>query len=78
MSENLCKEPVAAERLGRDPLGAHLDSVARSLVDLGYASSTVRTSLWCLTDFSRWIERSDVAVGDLDDRIVEVFVEERQ
>ena len=35
MSENVFKESVAAERLGRDPLGAHLDSVVRSLVDLG-------------------------------------------
>lgn len=78
MSENLCREPVAAERLGRDPLGAHIDSVARSLVDLGYASSTVRTSLWCLADFSRWIQRSDVAVGDLDEGIIDIFVDERQ
>ncbi len=78
MSESLFKEPVAVERLGRDPLGAHLDSFARSLVDLGYASSTVRTYLWCLADFSGWIERSDVAVGDLDDRIAELFVDELQ
>ncbi len=78
MSENLFKEPVAAERLGRDPLKAHVDSVARSLVDLGYASSTVRTYQWCLADFSGWIERSGVAVGDLDDRIVDTFVDERQ
>jgi site-specific recombinase XerD len=78
MSEDLFKEPVAAERLGRDPLEAHIDSFARSLVDLGYSSSTVRTSLWCLADFSGWIQRRDVAVGDLDDRIIDVFVDERQ
>ncbi len=78
MSENLCKEPVAAERLGRDPVEAHLDSVARLLVDLGYTSSTVRTSMWCLADFSRWVERSDVAVGDLDDRIIDIFLDERR
>jgi site-specific recombinase XerD len=78
MSENLFKEPEAAERLRGDPLGAHLDSVARSLVALGYASSTVRMYLWCLADFSGWIERSDVAVRDLDDRIVDTFVDERR
>ena len=78
MSEDLLKESIEAERLRGDRLGAHLDSAARSLVDLGYASSTVRTCLWCLADFSGWIERSDVAVGDLDDRIVDAFVNERQ
>jgi len=77
MSENLFK-PEVAERLRGDPLGAHLDSVARSLVALGYASSTVRTYLSCLGDFSGWIERSDVAVCDLDDRIVDTFVDERR
>jgi len=35
MSEDLFKEPVAAERLERDPLAAHVDSFGRSLVDLG-------------------------------------------
>lgn len=78
MSENLFKEPVAAERQGCDLLGAHLDSVARSLVGLGYASSTVRTYLSCLADFGRWVERSGVAVGDLDDRIVDLFIDERR
>jgi len=78
MSENLFKEPVAAERLGRDLLGAHLDSVARSLVGLGYASSTVRTYLSCLAGFGRWVERSGVAVGELDDRIVDLFIDERR
>jgi site-specific recombinase XerD len=78
MSENLFKEPEAAERPRGDPLGAHVDSVTRSLVALGYASSTVRTYLWCLADFRGWIERSDVAVGDLDDRIVDTFVDERR
>ncbi|MFH1763818.1 MAG: hypothetical protein ABIF09_06470, partial [Gemmatimonadota bacterium] len=78
MSENLFKEPVAAERLGRDLLGAHIDSVARSLVGLGFASSTVRTYLSCLADYGRWVERSGVAVGDLDDRIVDLYIDERR
>lgn len=78
MSESLFKEAIVAERLGRDPLGTHLDSFARSLVDLGYASSTMRTNLWCLADFNGWMERRDVAVGDLDDRLIDIFVDERQ
>lgn len=78
MSEDLFKGRGAAERLGRDPLGAYIDSFGRSLVDRGYTSSTVRTYLWCLTHFSGWIERSDVTVSDLDDRIVNAFVDERK
>ena len=78
MSEDLFEERVAAKDLGRDPLGAHLDSFGRSLTDLGYAGSTVRTYLWCLAHFSRWIARRGVAIGDLDEGIVNAFVDGRQ
>ena len=78
MSEDLLEERGAAADLGRDPLGAHLDSFGRSLVDRGYTSSTVRTYLWCLAHFSRWIARRGITVGDLDDGIVNAFVDERQ
>ena len=78
MSEILFREPEASRRLGRDPLREHVDSFERSLVGLGYASSTVRTSRWCLGDFGRWMQRSDVAVDDLDEGIIEAFLNERQ
>ena len=78
MSEDLFEERVAAEGLARDPLGAHLDSFEGWLADFGYTNSTVRTYLWCLAHFSRWIARRGIAVGDLDEGIVEAFVDERR
>jgi len=78
MSEDLFEERVAAGDLGRDPLGAHLESFERSLTEFGYTSSTVRTYRWCLAHFSRWIAGRGITVGDLDDGIVNSFVDERQ
>ena len=60
MFENVLEEPVAEERLGRDPFWTHVEPVARILQDLGYTSSTVRTCRWCLSDFSRWVVRKGV------------------
>lgn len=78
MSENLFKQPVAAERLQGDPLGAHLNVVARALLDVGYAESTVRSYRWCLADLGRWVVSRGVAVGDLDDGVIGAFLTERE
>jgi len=78
MSKNLIKEHEASKRLGRDPLRVHVDAFERSLAEVGYASSTVRTIRWCLGDFGRWMQRSDVAVDDLDEGVIEAFLNERQ
>jgi len=78
MFENVLEEPVAVERLRRDPFRTHLEAVARALLDLGYAESTVRCYRWCLTDFSRWVVRRGVVVGDLDDGVIDAFLAERK
>lgn len=78
MLENLFKDPAAIERLRRDPLGPYLDSLATSLVDLGYTGSTVRCYVRCLAGFGRWMVRAGVGIGDLDDRVVDAFVDERR
>ena len=78
MLENLFKDPAAVERLRRDPLGPYLDSLAASLVDLGYAASSVRGCIWRLADFGRWLARGGVGIDNLDDRVIEAFVNERR
>lgn len=78
MPENLFKDPAAVERLRRDPLGPYLESLAASLVDLGYTASSVRSHLWCLADFGRWLVGGGVGIDNLDDRLIEAFVEQRR
>ena len=78
MSENVFTKPGVSARLRGDSLGPYLDAVAQSMVGRGYASSTVRTYRWCLADFSGWMARSHVAVGNLDEGTIAAFVDERQ
>jgi site-specific recombinase XerD len=69
------REWTAGFRAG--PLGPHIDAFVALLLDAGYARSTVRTYLWCLADFGRWMIREGVR-DELDDRIVDAFVETRR
>ena len=78
MFENVLEEPVAVERLRRDPFWTQVEAVARILQDLGYASSTVRTCRWCLSDFSRWVVRKGRMVTDVDDGLIGAFLAERK
>jgi integrase/recombinase XerD len=78
MNENVLEEPGAGQHLRCDSFRTHFEAVARGLFDLGYTSSTVRTFRWCLADFDRWAVLRGVAVGDLDDDVIEAFLAERK
>ena len=66
------------ERFQDNPLRFHLQALATSLVEDGYADETVRSKLGLLADFGRWFGRTGLAVAHLDDRLVEAFVKHRQ
>ncbi|HEX5483744.1 MAG TPA: hypothetical protein VFZ08_14060, partial [Terriglobia bacterium] len=66
------------ERFQDNSLRFHLQALATSLVEDGYADETVRSKLGLLADFGRWFGRTGLTVAHLDDRLVEAFVKHRQ
>ncbi len=73
MLESSFQNLVAAKRLP-DPVIAHLRSFTTSLIERGYADSTVGQKLQFLTNFGQWLARNNSAVTNLDERLVEVFL----
>ena len=78
MLEQFFDDLEAVERLRGDPLGPHLDSFAEMLASLGYARATGRYYLASLADFGQWLVRNDVAIADVDERVVDAFVADRR
>jgi integrase/recombinase XerD len=61
-----------------NPLGSHLRAFATSLTEDGYADGTVQPKLALLADFGKWLGRTERAVTQLDERVVEAFVKHKQ
>jgi site-specific recombinase XerD len=77
MLEKFFDAPVTLGRLRNNPLGRHLDSFAGSLADLGYTTSTGIAYLAFSATFGQWLARNEIAITDIDERIVETFLDER-
>src|ERR1051326_1847399 len=60
------------------PLTRHVEGFAVELRSLGYTELSLTNQLRLLADFSRWLERSDVALEDLDAKLVERFLSKRR
>jgi site-specific recombinase XerD len=65
-------------RFQDNPLGFHLQALATSFMEDGYADETVRLKLGLLADFGRWFERTGLAVTHVDERLVDTFVKHRK
>lgn len=78
MLEHYLNNPTVVERLRYERLGPYLDRFAASLADEGYAPSTVRLQIGVVARLGRFLAARDVAVADLDERVVGVFLEEVQ
>lgn len=77
MLKHFFDDPVALERLRGDPLGPHLESFAAALAGLGYATTTARSQIGLLVDLGRWLARKEVVVADLEEGIVNAFLDQR-
>lgn len=78
MQEGFSKDLVGAERSGGGPLSAFLDSFADLLAKEGYATSTARSKIEFLSEMDEWLLQGASAVADIDERVVEGFLGERQ
>ena len=76
MLESSFRNLVAAKRLP-DPLVAQLRRFTTSLIAQGYADGTVRLKLQLLTNFGQWLKRKNLAVTNLDERLVDAFLKRK-
>ena len=66
------------KRFQDNPLVLHLRTFATSLMEDGYADLTMQSKLSLLAGFGRWLERSGFSVTDLNERLVETFINDKQ
>ena len=59
-------------------LGTHIDSSAKARVEAGYAASSVQSYRRVVTNFDRWLSQGDLAVGDIDEQVIDAYLEERR
>jgi site-specific recombinase XerD len=78
MFENFLPNRAAAERLKVGPFGPHLDSFVAALCELGYTRQTVRVRLRLLDDLGRWLGRQSLALADLHEQSIDLFLEDRR
>ena len=78
MLETFGNFPVAIDRLRRGLFGAHLDEFAEVLASQGYAKFSGWWQFKVLGKFDRWLVREKHDLHDLDDKLVEEFIELRR
>jgi hypothetical protein len=66
---------IACKREG--PLGLYMDELTQHFADAGYSRSYGRRQLQMAGEFSRWLQRHDVAIADLKPDQVEKFLRYR-
>jgi len=77
MSHPCCPNPGVWQQLSTGPLGAHIDTFARKLLDQGYASWTAKSMVHLLADLSRWLQRHALMAMDLNEQRVDAFRQDR-
>lgn len=70
-------DPLARSSLRRGPLGPHLENFAAVLSQQGYCKAAAWNKVRLVADLSRWLERERIALKQLDERLVTVFLENR-
>lgn len=78
MVDQFFTAPAVLRRLYLGPLSSYLDKFAVLLSQQGYARSTVRDRIRLVADLSRWLDRRQLDIDDLDERIVGKFLKRRR
>lgn len=70
--------PSSWKRLRLGPLGPYIDAFAQYLSEQGYARPTARHKIRAVAGLSRWLERRQCGVKDLDEQVVSEFLRSRR
>ena len=74
MIEHFFPNPAVLVRLHAGPLGAYVDAFARELSERGYAVWTAQYAMRLLAALGTWLVQKDLAITDLDEPALEVFL----
>ena len=74
MIHHFSQSPEVLERWYAGPLGDHIDGFAKLLFDQGYATNTAQTKIRLVADLSRWLERKQLTVRDLDENRINEYL----
>jgi len=66
------------QRLHVGPLCSYIDTFAARLSEQGYARSTAKEQIRLVADLSRWLDRRELELEDLDEHIVDQFLQYRR
>lgn len=78
MLEQLFKDPATVTRWRAGPLGPHLDGFLAAISDLGYTRTSIQAWLVVLRDLQRWLASGGLDVSDLNETLLEQFLDERR
>ena len=78
MLEHVIKNEVRIRRLRSSVIGPHVDSFTDCLTRLGFAVTTVRPKVSLLEQLNRWMVRRGCGVADLNERVVNTFLQGRR
>lgn len=78
MSGNYVPKRGAIDRLRGGLFGPHLESFISTLCQLGYANVTVQAQVRALHVLDQWLRRRGVVLVDLNESIVNLFLEEQR
>jgi hypothetical protein len=70
--------PGTRRRMYAGPLGPYIDDFIESLQECGYERHSIRCKIRSVADFSRWIDRRQHALMDLDSDLVGRFIAYRK
>ena len=77
MIHHFFPSPEVLERLYAGPLSDQIDRFARRLLDQGYATNTAQDKIRLVADLSRWLERKQLKVKDLDEQRINEYLKFR-
>ena len=61
-------------QLQRGPLGSHLNALATTLAQHGYAPDSIRRVLRASDQFGQWLAQHGYTIADVDETLVERFI----
>lgn len=76
--EHFFKKSRTLLRLRECPLGPHVESFVKQLIDKGYAKSSVNSHLHLVADFICWLEQQNVSTKEITEEHVKQYFEPSQ
>src|SRR6266849_7203774 len=74
MIEQCFSRTSVITRLQLGPLGSHLDALATTLHQHGYALDSIRRALRAGDQFGRWLSQQGYTIAEVDEALVERYI----